>query len=95
MLLQRADQLFRHVSGENPVRGVAVVPAGAQQPGFVFHLDQDHGMVFVILLQMAAEGGNTESMRLLGILGDEESWPEGKRAPVKSNEEVFTIFLFS
>ncbi len=39
--------------------------------------------------EMAAEGGNTESMRLLGILGDEENWPEGKRAPVKSNEEVF------
>lgn len=39
--------------------------------------------------EMAAEGGNTESMRLLGILGDDEDWPEGKRAPVKSNEEVF------
>lgn len=39
--------------------------------------------------EMAAEGGNTESMRLLGILGDDEEWPEGKKAPVKSNEEVF------
>ena len=39
--------------------------------------------------EMAAEGGNTESMRLLGILADDEDYPEGKKAPVRSNEEVF------
>ena len=39
--------------------------------------------------QIAASNGNTESMRLLGLLGDEEEYPEGKKAPVRTNEEIY------